>query len=62
MSAKPPVPSPEDRPKVEARLRKMVQRWPRVSGYYLNPEPTVVEGIVQGLVRSAMAFRYPYCP
>jgi len=62
MSAKLPVPSPEDRPKVEARLRKMVQRWPQVSGYHLNPDPTVVEGIVQGLVRSVMALGYPYCP
>ena len=56
------IPRPEERPQVEERLRKMVQRWPQVSGYHLNPEPAVVEGIVQGLVRSVMAHGYPYCP
>lgn len=56
------IPRPEERPQVEERLRKMVQRWPQVSGYHLNPEPEVVEGIVQGLTRSVMAYGYPYCP
>jgi ferredoxin-thioredoxin reductase catalytic chain len=57
-----PIPKPEERPQVEARLRKMVQRWPEVSGYHLNPDPVVVEGIVQALVRSVMRTGYPYCP
>ena len=47
---------------VEARLRKMVERWPTVSGYRLNPDPTVVDGIVKGLVRSSISYGYPYCP
>jgi ferredoxin-thioredoxin reductase catalytic chain len=55
-------PRPEDRPKVEERLHKMVQRWPEVSGCHLNPEPEVVEGIVQALVRHNMRYGVPYCP
>ena len=51
-----------ERPMVEERLRKMVRRWPQVSGYHLQPDPEVVEGIVQGLVRSVMAHGLPYCP
>ena len=56
------VPSPQDRPAIEERLRKMVRRWPEVSVYHLNPDETVVEGIVQGLVRSVLARGLPYCP
>ena len=56
------VPGPQDRPAIEERLRKMVRRWPEVSGYHLNPDETVVEGIVQGLVRSVLARGLPYCP
>lgn len=52
----------QPRAMVEARLRKMVERWPAVSGYRLNPDPTVVDGIVKGLVRSSIAYGYPYCP
>jgi ferredoxin-thioredoxin reductase catalytic subunit len=44
------------------RLRKMVQRYPEISGYHLQPDPTVVEGIVQGLVRSQLAYGHSYCP
>jgi ferredoxin-thioredoxin reductase catalytic subunit len=58
----PDLPKPEDRPAIEERLRKMVRRWPKVSGYRLHPDPEVVEGIVQGLVRSTMKFGFPYCP
>ena len=59
-----PIPSlsAEDRPQVEQRVRKMVVRWPRLRGYHLNPEGAVVEGIVQGLVRSAMTYGVNYCP
>ncbi len=56
------IPTPEERPQVVERLRKMVRRWPSVSGYHLHPDSTVVEGIVQGLVRSTMAYGFPYCP
>ncbi|MFH1084593.1 MAG: glutaredoxin domain-containing protein [Chloroflexota bacterium] len=55
-------PRPEDQPKVEERLRKMTRRWPEITGYHLNPEPAVVEGIVRALVRHTMAHGYPYCP
>ena len=57
-----PIPRPEERPQVVARLRKMVRRWPRVSGYHLNPDEAIVEGIVQSLVRSTMTHGYPFCP
>ncbi len=57
-----PLPRPEDRPKVEERLHKMVRRWPEVSGYRLQPDPDVVEGIVQALVRSTMMHGLGYCP
>jgi ferredoxin-thioredoxin reductase catalytic subunit/glutaredoxin len=40
----------------------MVRRWAQVTGYHLNPEPAVVEGIVQALVRHTLAYGYPYCP
>jgi ferredoxin-thioredoxin reductase catalytic subunit len=40
----------------------MVRRWPEVTGYRLNPEPEVVDGIVRALVRSTMEHGYPYCP
>jgi len=40
----------------------MVRRWAAVSEYHLNPDPQVVEGIVQSLVRSVMARGFPYCP
>jgi ferredoxin-thioredoxin reductase catalytic subunit len=56
------TPKEDERPRIVERLRKMVQRWPSVSGYHLNPDPTVVEGVVQGLVRSVMAHGVPYCP
>ena len=46
-----PIPGPEERPKVEERLRRMVRRWPEVSGCLLQPDPDTVEGIVQALVR-----------
>lgn len=59
-----PLPSlsSEDRPRVEQRVRKMVKRWPTLRGYHLNPDEAVVEGIVQGLVRSAMSHGANYCP
>jgi len=44
------------------RLRKMVHRWPEVSGCYLQPEAHVVEGIIHGLARSQMMFGHSYCP
>ncbi len=47
---------------VESRLRKMVERWPEVSGYHLNPDASVVDGIVKGLVRSSLTYGLPYCP
>ena len=53
---------PQPRAQVEARLKKMVERWPQVSGYRLNPDDAVVDGIVKGLVRSTIAYGYPYCP
>ncbi len=56
------IPDPEERPQIEERLRKMIRRWPQVSGYRLHPDPMVVEGIVQGLVRSVMRHGFPYCP
>jgi len=52
----------QPRSAVEARLRRMVERWPEVSGYHLNPDATVVDGIVKGLVRSTLAYGLPYCP
>lgn len=57
-----PLPRPEDRLKIEERLRKMVRRWPEVSGYRLQPDPDVVEGIVQALARSTMMHGRGYCP
>lgn len=57
-----PIPAPEDRPKVEERLRNATRRWCEITGYHLNPEEAVVEGIVQALVRSTMTYGYPYCP
>ena len=62
MPNNPPLPRPEDRPRVEERLHKMVRRWPEVSGYRLQPDPDVVEGIVQALVRSTMMHGLGYCP
>ncbi len=55
----PPV---EDRDRIEARLRRMVERWPQVSGCHLNPDAAVVESIIQVLVRSTLRYGYPYCP
>lgn len=52
----------QPRAMVEARLRRMVERWPEVSGYRLNPDATVVDGIVKGLVRSVISYGLPYCP
>ena len=40
----------------------MVQRYVEVSGYHLNPEPVVVHGIVQGLVRNVLRYGVSYCP
>lgn len=57
-----PLPRPEDRPKIEERLHKMVRRWPEVSGYRLQPDSETVEGIVQALVRSTMMHGIGYCP
>ena len=57
-----PAPKPEDRPRILERLRRMVRRWPQVSGYHLNPDDTIVEGIVQSLTRSTMDHGVPYCP
>jgi len=57
-----PIPGPEERPKVEERLRRMVRRWPEVSGCLLQPDPDTVEGIVQALVRSTMLHGRAYCP
>jgi len=56
------APTPEDRPRIVDRLRRMVRRWPAVSGYHLNPDDTIVEGIVQSLTRSTMDHGVPYCP
>jgi ferredoxin-thioredoxin reductase catalytic chain len=56
------IPQEEDRPQVLERLRKMVQQWPKVSGYHLNPDAQIVEGIVGALVRSVMKYGYPFCP
>ncbi len=52
----------EDRSRIEERLRKMVHRWPEVSGYHLNPEDEVVEGLVRALARSQMQHGRSYCP
>ena len=56
------IPKEEDRPQVHERLHKMVQQWPKVSGYHLNPDAEIVDGIVGGLVRSVMKYGYPFCP
>lgn len=56
------LPGEEERNQISERLRKMVQRWPKVSGCYLQPDPSVVEGIIQGLVRSQLAHGFSYCP
>ncbi|HHX42389.1 MAG TPA: hypothetical protein GX714_00155 [Chloroflexi bacterium] len=62
MPSNPSLSRPTDRARVEARLRKMVERWPRVSGCLLQPDPTIVEGILQALVRSTMQHGLGYCP
>ncbi|MBC7236389.1 MAG: hypothetical protein H5T69_11145 [Chloroflexi bacterium] len=48
--------------RIEARLHKMVRRWSEVSGYHLNPEQMVVDGIVRALERHVLLHGYPYCP
>ena len=62
MPSNPSLSRPTDRARVEARLRKMVERWPQVSGCLLQPDPTIVEGILQALVRSTMQHGLGYCP
>jgi ferredoxin-thioredoxin reductase catalytic subunit len=57
-----PIPDEEKRAQIVERLRKMVQRYPEVSGYRLQPDPIVVEGIIQGLARSQLAHGLSYCP
>lgn len=52
----------EERNQIVERLRKMVQRWPEVSGCRLQPDASVVEGIIQGLARSQVAHGLSYCP
>jgi ferredoxin-thioredoxin reductase catalytic subunit/glutaredoxin len=52
----------EDPARIEARLRRMVQRWPDISGYRLNPDAEIVEGIIRALARSTTLYGYPYCP
>lgn len=52
----------EEENRIIERLRKMVQRWPAVSGCYLQPDPNIVEGIIQGLARSQLTHGYSYCP
>jgi len=54
--------SSETEEQIVERLRKMVHRWPEVSGCYLQPEAHVVEGIIHGLARSQMMFGHSYCP
>jgi len=44
------------------RLRRMVHRWPEVSGCFLQPEEGVVEGIIRGLARSQIMHGRSYCP
>ena len=55
-------PAPQQRPQIEARLHRMVQRWPEVSNCHLNPDPEVVEGIVGALAQSVLDTGYSYCP
>jgi len=52
----------QDRDRIVERLYRMVRRWTENSGYRLNPEAEVVEGIVQALARSTMTHGVPYCP
>jgi ferredoxin-thioredoxin reductase catalytic subunit len=54
--------SEEQRNQIVERLRKMVHRWPEVSGCYLQPDASVVEGVIQGLARSKLAHGFSYCP
>lgn len=56
------LPDENQRNQIVERLRKMVQRYPEVSGYHLQPDASVVEGIVQGLARSQLAHGLSYCP
>ena len=62
MTESPQLPGEEERNQIVERLRKMVHRWPEVSGCYLQPDATVVEGIIQGLTRSQLAHGLSYCP
>jgi ferredoxin-thioredoxin reductase catalytic subunit len=57
-----PSPNTQQRSEIEARIRKMVKRWPDVSGYHLNPDEIVVKGVTNALVNSAMAHGFNYCP
>ncbi|MBM3190610.1 MAG: hypothetical protein FJZ90_18075 [Chloroflexi bacterium] len=54
--------SSADVAQIEARLHRMVRRWPEVSGYHLNPDADIVAGIVRALTRSSVAYGVPYCP
>lgn len=54
-------PTPNQTADIE-RLHRMVRRWTERTGYRLNPEPEVVEGIIQALARSSTTHGVPYCP
>jgi ferredoxin-thioredoxin reductase catalytic subunit/glutaredoxin len=55
-------PDAAERPQIVARLQRMVERWPQVSGCHLNPDPVVVRGIVGALAQSVLDTGYSYCP
>lgn len=45
-----------------SKVRQMVEKYSRASGYPLNPDEDIVATVVEGLARNRLRHGLPYCP
>lgn len=51
-----------DEEKVRISIEKMVAKYTELSPYFLHPDKTVVDNIIDGLVINKIKHGYAYCP
>lgn len=45
-----------------AKIRQMVEKYSKASGYPLNPDASIVDTIIEGLARNRLRHGLAYCP